>query len=275
MARRLSEDQKKSLVQSFRSGETAATLARSFDCSPNTVTRIVRAFLSEEEYAALKTTRSRKLFQSESRDVEISSEANKETFQVAFGQSEVGNELPLLSVPNGGGEKADSQGLERLIEFAPIALDDADDFGEALVQHPLEQSDPLVGSESDLPVETFQELVPLTEELVFGERPEIHCEPLSEGTLPGSVYMLVDKSVELDSRPLKDFPELGFLGESEKELQALYLFSSPRAAKRQCGRSQRVIKVPDTKVFELSASYLIARGITRLVIEGNLIALDS
>jgi hypothetical protein len=29
-----------------------------------------------------------------------------------------------------------------------------------------------------------------------------------------------------------------------------------RAAKRQCGRSQRVIKVPDTQVFEQTSSYL-------------------
>ena len=48
-----------------------------------------------------------------------------------------------------------------------------------------------------------------------------------------------------------------------------------RQAKRQCGRSQRVIKVPDTAVFQRTSSYLLARGITRLVLDGTLLALDT
>ena len=85
----------------------------------------------------------------------------------------------------------------------------------------------------------------------------------------------VDKTVELDPRPLSEFPELGFIDPSEQERQALCLYASPRAAKRQCGRSQRVIKVPDTQVFEQTSSYLLARGITHLVVEGSLFALKS
>ena len=87
--------------------------------------------------------------------------------------------------------------------------------------------------------------------------------------------MLVDKVVELDARPLKEFPELGLLDDAEQERQGLCLFASPRAAKRQCGRSQRVIKVPDMTVFQRTSSYLLARGITRLVLDGTLIALDA
>ena len=87
--------------------------------------------------------------------------------------------------------------------------------------------------------------------------------------------MLVDKVVELDARPLKEFPELGVLDDAELDRQGICLFTNPRAAKQQCGRSQRVIKVPDTGVFERTSRYLLARGITRLVVEGTLIALDS
>ena len=36
-----------------------------------------------------------------------------------------------------------------------------------------------------------------------------------------------------------------------------------------------MIKVPDTAVFDRTCSYLLARGITRLVMEGKLIALDA
>jgi hypothetical protein len=81
--------------------------------------------------------------------------------------------------------------------------------------------------------------------------------------------MLVDKTVELQAKPLREFPELGALPEEELELQALMLFTNPRQAKRQCGRSQRVIKVPDSEVLQRRSSYLVAQGITRLVIEGG------
>ena len=65
------------------------------------------------------------------------------------------------------------------------------------------------------------------------------------------------------------------MDDAELERQGLCLFTSPRTAKRQCGRSQRVIKVPDTTVFERTSSYLLAKGITRLVMEGTLIAIDA
>jgi hypothetical protein len=103
----------------------------------------------------------------------------------------------------------------------------------------------------------------------------VEVKPLQAGSLPNSVYMLVDKVVELDARPLRDFPELAHLEESELDRQGLFLYGNPRAAKRQCGRSQRVIKVPDTAVFERTSPYLLARGITRLVMDGSLIALDA
>jgi hypothetical protein len=51
------------------------------------------------------------------------------------------------------------------------------------------------------------------------------------------------------------------------------VFANPRQAKRQCGRSQRVIKLPDARVLERTASYLLAQGISRVVIEGALYSL--
>ena len=97
--------------------------------------------------------------------------------------------------------------------------------------------------------------------------------PLTEAQLPGNAYMLVDKLVELQARPLSEFPELGRLPEQEQSRQALMLFLNPRQAKRQCGRSQRVIKLPDPRLLERTAPYLLAQGISRVVIEGTLYAL--
>ena len=101
----------------------------------------------------------------------------------------------------------------------------------------------------------------------------VSCQPLKDAPLPASVYMLVDKTVELEVRPLKEFPELGLLPPDEEERQALQVFVNPRQAKRHCGRSQRVIKIPDTRIFERTASHLLAQGISRVVIENSLYSL--
>jgi hypothetical protein len=51
------------------------------------------------------------------------------------------------------------------------------------------------------------------------------------------------------------------------------VFVNPRQAKRHCGRTQRVIKIPDPAVLNRTAPYLLAQGISRVVIEGALFAL--
>ena len=138
-------------------------------------------------------------------------------------------------------------------EASVLAIDDADDFAEDDLDD---------GDEESEAGEVFV-AVPVTPRAAVAPR------PLRSDALPASVYLLVDKTVELEARPLREFPELGSLPEEEQERQALMLCTNPRQAKRQCGRSQRVIKVPDSEVLQRRSSYLVAQGITRLVIEGG------
>ncbi len=142
-----------------------------------------------------------------------------------------------------------------------LAIDDADDFGD--------DSDAETDADGE-EEETFVAVpvmpVPLGSGLV-------QCRPLEQADLPASAYMLVDKTVELEARPLKEFPELGTLAPEEEERRALLLFANPRKAKQLCGRSQRVIKLPDPWVLHRTARYLVAQGITRVVVEGSLYAL--
>ena len=228
--RRLSDSEKQDLVGRYKAGESTSALAEAFGCSPNTVSRTVKALLPADAYAALKASRQKGLATP-----------------------------PPPTVTQAEEPEADS--LKE--DDSSLALDDADDFGE-------DSDDEL--AEDD---ETFTELVPLLGVGNLSDRPLNQAQPFSVDLLPDSAYMLVDKVVELDARPLKEFPELGLLDDAEQERQGLCLFASPRAAKRQCGRSQRVIKVPDTAVFQRTSSYLLARGITRLVLDGTLIALDA
>ena len=233
--RRLSDSEKQDLVGRYKAGESTAALAEAFSCSPNTVSRTVKALLPADAYAALKASRQKWLATPPPPTVTQAEE------------------------PEAASLKEDDSSL---------ALDDADDFGE-------DSEEELAEDDDNGSVETFTELVPLLGVGDLNDRPLNQAQPFSVDLLPDSAYMLVDKVVELDARPLKEFPELGLLDDAEQERQGLCLFASPRAAKRQCGRSQRVIKVPDTAVFQRTSSYLLARGITRLVLDGTLIALDA
>ena len=236
--RRLSDSEKQDLVGRYKAGESTAALAEAFGCSPNTVSRTVKALLPADAYAELKASRQKGLVTP-----------------------------PLLTVTEA--EQPEVDEVDSLQEDdSSLALDDADDFGE-------DSEEELAEDDDNGSVETFTELVPLLGVGDLNDRPLNQAQPFSVDLLPDSAYMLVDKVVELDARPLKEFPELGLLDDAEQERQGLCLFASPRAAKRQCGRSQRVIKVPDTAVFQRTSSYLLARGITRLVLDGTLIALDA
>jgi hypothetical protein len=150
------------------------------------------------------------------------------------------------------GDQLDEEGDE---------LDDDEEDGDELDEG---DADEITGDEDEMLL-----AVAVTEQRLQ----PVSCQPLKDAPLPASVYMLVDKTVELEARPLKEFPELGMLPPEEEELQALQVFVNPRQAKRHCGRSQRVIKIPDTRIFERTASHLLAQGISRLVIENSLYSL--
>ena len=215
------------------SGDTNGSEPRT---CPNTVSRVLKAGIDPDELAALKK-------QSRSRSAAKPSEAEVETLAPEPASAPVADEA------NPSDDEADE-------DAGVLAIDDADDFGD------------------DGDEETFDDGDDSSEATAFGAAPAaelIDPIPLLPGLLPSSVYMLVDKVVELQAKPLNEFPELGSLPETEQARQALMLFTNPRQAKRQCGRSQRVIKVPDSDVLQRRSSYLVAQGITRLVVEGGLL----
>jgi hypothetical protein len=152
---------------------------------------------------------------------------------------------------------------------AVLAIDDADDFG-ADDSDEEDTDDDLFDQEVEEEGNTFVP-VPLLE--FVDDHTEIRPLPLAAADLSGSAWMLVDKTVELQARPLSEFTELGRLPADEQDRQALTVFVNPRQAKRQCGRTQRVIKIPDPAVFHRTAPFLLAQGISRVVIEGSLFAL--
>ena len=253
---RLNDSHKQEIVEKYRAGETSAQIAMAYGCSTNTVSRTVRSLLSPEEYANLKAQRSAKSSSLEGivHEIETAEDSPSESTQTCLEDFTT----DASSSMEEGGKESDGTNGNGDGTTETLALDDAEDFSSA-----------------DLDDNVFHEIAVLPVDLPQVTTQQVICRPFASELLPDSVYMLVDKTVELDPRPLSEFPELGLSDPSEQQRQALCLYASPRAAKRQCGRSQRVIKVPDTQVFEQTSSYLLARGITHLVVEGSLFALKS
>ena len=245
-ASRLTDSQKQELVDRYRQGETAQALAQVYGCSPNTVSRVLKAALDPAEMAALKK-------QPRTRQGAASESAPS---AVAVPPESVADAATVSAAVSGSDAEAERQEdtpQDDPQEATVLAIDDADDFAD----------DDLDDSDDDGDAGDAFVTVPVVPRAAVAPR------PLHSGALPASVYLLVDKTVELEARPLREFPELGTLPEEEQGRQALMLYANPRQAKRQCGRSQRVIKVPDSGVLERTARYLLAQGITRLVLEGG------
>lgn len=98
---------------------------------------------------------------------------------------------------------------------------------------------------------------------------EVKVYNLTEAVLPKTCYLVVDKFTELVTRPLIAFGELGQIPVEESQEKTLPVFDNHRVAHRFSARNQRVLKVPDGRMLQKTTVYLQAKGITRLLIDGQ------
>lgn len=295
-ATRLTDSQKSELVARYCDGAASQELADAYGCSINTVTRVVKATLTASDYEQLKQQRARggsKPPQSKEAYPKAAAPEEAETVEAevpAIGSlnPELQPELELEPQPELRLEPQQPVVVEAEIQLefaaepepdltleAPVvlAIADADDFADDSDADDCDGVD-AEGDDADGDSDDFvEQFVAVPIALVGHSFQPVLCQPLGDAALPASVYMLVDKTVELQAKPLSDFPELGQLPAEEEGRQALMVFANPRQAKRHCGRTQRVIKVPDTRILERTAPYLVAQGITRVVMEGSLYSL--
>ena len=363
---RLIDSQKQELVRRFRQGESTQALADHFGCSATTITRMVRAELGPEDYAALRDQRQRKTGRDRQIPLAIASEPDpapgehespppapaSETgteplaapyngedgeqlprpegqpqreipspaSSVRAGEATIGHADSAASGVHNEADEGDHLDANEEIEESEtsdpieasdesetfdvinrndpntennlnnqtnedalepeagsttvLAIDDADDFADdGDSEDDLLTTDEDGEDEDDGPLDN-QDFHPVAVlPIVVDDQHETRPAPWTPEVLPSCAYLLVDKTVELQARPLGEMPELGRLPMEEQEQQALVLFTNPRQAKRHCGRTQRVIKLPDPALLGRTAPYLRAQGISRVVIEGALYAL--
>ena len=260
ISRRLTKIQKDEILEAYRGGENTNTLAEKYSCSSNTINRTVKTLLPDLEYKLLKEKRlknNNKKIESDNN----SCDSNNKDFEQ---QNSINS---LQAKANEEKNSIQTYHESRNSDFEEIAFLPVED---------LSLSEPNDAEKSDIKKtnNNFEEIVPLISNF-DSEKKELSFEILNQESLPESVYMIVDKKVELEVKSISDLPEWNFLPENELKRNAILLFSNQRTAKRSCSKNQRVIKIPNTSVFEVSKSYLVLKGITRLILEESIIALDN
>jgi transposase-like protein len=290
---KLSDSEKQEIVRLYQDvpEETTITLAERFGVSSSTVRRILQSAVPKDIYEVLthqKQRLHRILKQSgrKGKPAPASGVAPKETEVGASeddtpesglaavkrrrrrssvaesGVGEEGEQLSLLestpkpdlrrknfSAQNGeiDGAIAD-EFFESEEEFGDF--DDNEDYGEGEADK---------ADEDDL----FDRPVPRDSGSI------VKILPLTEASLPKICYLVIDRASELIVKPLKAFGELGHIPSDEVHEKTLPVFDNHRVASRFSARNQRVFKVPDGRLLQKTAPYLQAKGITRLLIDGQ------
>ena len=119
----------------------------------------------------------------------------------------------------------------------------------------------------------FIEITPLNLDIDNSPQKDLTSISINDVNLPKSVYMIVDKKVELEIKYLKDYPKWNFLSQDELKRKTIEIYYDLKTAKSFCQKEQKVIKVPNTNIFKLVAPILSSRGISRIISAENLIAL--
>ena len=218
MAKRLSEEQKKSITNSFKEGKTIDQLAKEFSCTESTIVRNLKKFLGEKKF----------------KELSLKKKSAEKILKLKQNKTDNGKNQKILS-------------------------EEKKDFIN-------EEEDYFSSSE-------FMEIIPLNEDIENMPQKDLSSLPISDIIFPNTVYMVVDKNIELKTKYLKEYPDWQFLSEDELNRKTIEIHNDLKSAKMVCNKEQKVIKVPNSNVFKIVAPILLSRGISRLVNADKLIAL--
>ena len=215
MAKRISENEKKEIINDFLKNKTLEEISEKFKFTKLTITRHLRNSLGDKKYS------------------ELNKLSKKEKLNPKH--QHLGHE----------------QFSDKNIKILPEQNISQDSFQE----------------------NTFIEIAPLNLEIDSKPQKDLSSVSISEVDLPKVVYMIVEKQIELKTKLLKEYVEWDFLSEEDLNRNTIEIFYDLKAAKRSIKKEQRVIKVPNSNVFNIAAPILRSRGITRIVSSDVLIAL--
>lgn len=290
--RKLTDATKKEILKLYRETEaTTSTLAERYGVSSSTVSRFLKNSFSGEEYEQLiqkkRLARNGRGLEEEEAAADLPEKAieviSVRAARIAA-KDEQAFEQPIASVEQ----------LTLLMDTAyPPEADNSEDteingdktletanlnefFVEAIEEE--EEEDEL---DEDWDEEEDEDEDEDEEELAESylgptivKTAQLQILPLSAAAFPKTCYLVIDRAAELITRPLKDFAELGKVPPQEIQQRTLPIFESHRIARRFSKRKEKVIKVPDGRLIEKAHAQLEAKGITRLLMDGRIYALE-
>ncbi|BAU64708.1 hypothetical protein STA3757_20810 [Stanieria sp. NIES-3757] len=308
--KKLTKEDKQEILNLYRHSEaTTSTLATRYGVSSSTISRFLKNNLSATEYEdliqqkrlartpgktdflqeqilieptveiptqtqkTLPIVDSSETIEVENAPTEISATVEKTDFSIAPPKEFDHLEVEKLAAPINESDRVSD--LEKEIDDANIiALGEI--FGDDITDlDDLEDDeDDLEDDEDDWETETETERQ-ISYLYANSGTAKIKILPLSAASFPKICYIVVDRSAELIARPLENFADLGKIPKEEFQQQTLPIFDNHRVARRFSHRRERVIKVPDGRMLQKTSHYLQAKGITRLLIDGQIYSLST
>lgn len=264
-ASKLTTERKQQIISLYRDTEVSISqLAEQFGVSSSTVSRLLQSNLTAAEYQALvKQKKTKRLGQ-------ITTQSNPHTSLAPQGdQLDLSMAEPIASKPKIAAPIPKSAKLEELAEEIIEAFNDEFNDDESLEEDEFDQDEDEFDEEED----ESSELTTDQEDYIdVNHNVEVQIYPLERADLPSTCYMVVDKTAEIITQPLKYFKEIGKIPSQEESQQTLPIFSNQRVAKRFSRQNQRVIRFSGNLIY-ITHERLAARGITRLLFEGKVYAL--
>jgi len=206
LPRKVSEVEKKAILDSFISGTDIKEIAEIYKYSPATISRQLKKILKKDQFEDIKI-----------KNTEFNKKQPKESLE---GNSKV----------NANIEKESSS-------------------------------------------EEIFEILPIINGLDLDNQKELSSEPLSDAKLPEVVYLVVDKKIELIPKLLKDYPKWSYMPAEDLKRTTLEIFADQKHAKRHCSKNEKIIKIPNSKVFIMASKSLLLKGISRIIFDDLLLSL--
>ncbi|MEL6384860.1 MAG: helix-turn-helix domain-containing protein [Cyanobacteria bacterium J06626_18] len=171
-------------------------------------------------------------------------------------------------------DKADPDDLPHeavAVDWGDDGLDEADDYADDDYVDDEDDEDDLEDEQQDWDEdETAEDRRALS----APRQEQMTVLPFNTLVLKKPCYLVVDRLSELITCPLKDFAELGLIPQEEEQARTLPVFDNHRIARRFSRRNQRIVKVPDGMMLTKTQHYLHAKGITRILFDGQVYALN-
>ena len=226
MPKKLTENNKKEMVELFKKGENVKNLAILFSLKENTIIKHLKNLVDDFDLL-------------------------KKKYLINYSKEKEPNKIKNLQIKENSKSKNNLTSLEFSQDVKPTNE---------------------ISDKTNYEYDYFQEISPLDEFTDFELRKDLTSELLKETSLPKNIFMIVNNNIELEIKQLNDFPEYSFLPNDDQDRRVIKLFSDKKSASSFCDKSQRIIKIPDGRIFKLVSPILLQKGITRILFEDTLLS---